>query len=137
MLRIFHYCLFIIYHWILFIYYWNKNKRLINPSTLNIAMQTNKQNKIVCQQQKSNKETKKQQVTATKLRKDFFKVFFCLFIFVILFWTSTKIDLVNFFGLLTKIGGKSYCISKKTFFGLHLKLTKKSYCISLFSNRAP
>ena len=39
-------------------------------------MQTNKQNKIVWQQL---------QVTATNLRKDFFKVFFCLFIFVILF----------------------------------------------------
>ena len=39
-------------------------------------MQTNKHNKIVWQQL---------QVTATKLRKGFFKVFFYLFIIVILF----------------------------------------------------
>ena len=94
--------------------------------------------RLLCKQNKQNKTVWQQlQITATELRKDFFKVyhyyyhFFCYFILI-----STKIHCL-FFWSSTTIDGKSYRVSIKTFFGVHLNLTKKSYRISLLSNRTP
>ena len=51
-------------------------------------MQANKEYKIVWQQL---------QITAMELRKDFFKVYLFIYAFlVILFWSSSKIDLFYF-----------------------------------------
>ena len=112
---------------------------LINPEYCYANRQTNKQNKIVWQLL---------QITATEI---FCKEFsaktnpqrisqsfcFCLFAFVILFCSSTKIDLVYFFLSFTKIDAKSYCISMKIFFGLHLKLTKNATALRCFQTTPP